>query len=363
MLLAVAGLLVRSVQHASTKDRGFSLDAVSMVQLEFPGHYGKAKRASIAEAFRRELENRAGARNVARASLAPTPGSPIRVEAIFDIPDQGRKRPGVSGRIDVSASYFDVLGIPITAGRSFAASDAPDRAAIVNESFGRRFWPGESALGRTILWGGVPLEVVGVARDAHLSTLDSVEPLLFVPLPAGASGVFLIRDTATATALARAVTTAAERIDARVHAEVVSGPAWIARAMTMSLFGARIVGGIGGLALVLATVGLFSVSAYAVQQRTREIGIRMALGARPIDVLRTILGPASRAMLKGLLVGAVGALCTSFVLRGFLFGLSPLDPITYAATALLLMAAGLVASYLPARRAVRVEPTVALRYE
>jgi hypothetical protein len=349
------------VQHASTKDRGFSLDDVSLVELDFPGTYGTAARARIAERFRRELEALAGARNVALASLAPTPGRPIRAEAIFDIPDRDRKRPGVSARIDVTPGYFDVLRIPIVAGRGFAASDLPDRAAVVNESFGRRLWPGESALGKTILWGGAPLEVVGVARDAHLATLDTVEPLLFLPLPAGAGGVFLVRDSASA--LSRALTAAAEQIDARVHAEVVSGPVWISRAMTLSLFGARIVGGIGLLALVLATVGLFSVCAYAVERRTREIGIHMALGARPIEVLRTVLGPAARVMLKGLVTGALGALCTSFVLQGFLFGLSPLDPFTYAATALLLMAAGLAASYLPARRAIRVEPTVALRYE
>jgi putative ABC transport system permease protein len=143
----------------------------------------------------------------------------------------------------------------------------------------------------------------------------------------------------------------------------VSGPDWVARALRLSLFGARIVGGIGLLALALAGVGLFSVSVYSVQRRTREIGIRMALGARPRDVLRAVLGPAARTLLRGLLVGAAGTLCGAFLLRGFLFGLSPLDPFGYFATALLLLAAGLVASYLPARRALSVEPTVALRYE
>jgi ABC-type antimicrobial peptide transport system permease subunit len=125
------------------------------------------------------------------------------------------------------------------------------------------------------------------------------------------------------------------------------------------------VGGVGVMALALATLGLFSVCAYAVQQRTREIGIRMALGARDAHVLQAVLGPAALAIARGFVIGGVGAVGLGFLMRhwDWLNGVSPLDPVTYAGVVVLLVTAGLVASYLPARRAMKVEPTVALRYE
>jgi predicted permease len=363
MLLSAAGLLVRSIQHLATKDLGYSVDDVLFVGLEPPNTHSRVQRASTATQLADSLAERVGAANVATASLGPNPGRPAGTEVYFDIIDRGTRRAGKATTIHVSATYLDVLRIPLVAGRRFTATDVPGTAAIVNEAFVRELSPHASPIGQTIAYGGAAREIVGVANDAHLGALDAVEPVILQPAAPHAVRVLMVRGADAG--LAAAVRPLMTHIDPDTYVEVERGPTWIARVTSLSLFGARLIGGIGVLTLALATLGLFSVSAYTVQQRTREIGIRRALGAQPGHIARAVLAPASSAMARGLVVGGAGAGGLAFLMDRWqwLSGLSPYDPLTYVGVVVLLALSGLVASYVPARRAMAVEPTVALRYE
>jgi ABC-type antimicrobial peptide transport system permease subunit len=175
--------------------------------------------------------------------------------------------------------------------------------------------------------------------------------------------VFVVRDSEERAK--RAVPPLLAALDPALRAEVVSGTTWLAHSSQGSGFIVRLVGEFGAFTLALATLGLFSLSEYTVRQRTREIGIRAALGARAGHVLAAVLRPASRALVNGLLAGSVGAACTGFVMRRFNLpaGVHPLDVANYAGVALVLALAGLLAAYRPARRALRIQPGEALRYE
>jgi len=360
MLLAASGLLVRSVQHMSQRDLGYKVDGLVFVGLEFPSTYTREQRTTLAGRIVSELQGVAGPGNLAAASTGPRPGRPVGVEVYLDL--LGPRVSAKAWALQVSPEYFDLLRVPMVAGRPFSASDAPGDVAIVNEAFARAFSPRDTVVGQTIAQARGRYTIVGVARDAYLGSLDVVEPMIFRPVTPESTRFVMIRDEGGRASLIRARLAS---LDPGLHADLLSGPSWIGRATAFSLFGARMIGGVGVLALALATLGLFSVFAYSVQQRTREIGVRRALGARPAHIVKAVLGPATKAIARGLVIGGAGAVALAFLMRrwDWLNGLSPLDPLTYAGVLLLLVAAGLAASYLPARRAMKVEPTVALRYE
>jgi predicted permease len=362
MLLAASGLLVRSVQHMSQRDLGYKVDGLVFVGLEFPSTYTREQRTTLAGRIVSELQGVAGPGNLAAASTGPRPGRPIGTEVYFDLMGPRKKVVAKAWALSVSPEYLDLLRVPVVAGRGLTTADAPEEVALVNEAFARAFSPAETVVGQTIAQARGRSTIVGVARDAYLGALDSVEPMVFRPATAETTRFVMLRDEG---GRASTIRPRLAQIDPSLHADVLSGPAWIGRVSAFSLFGARMIGGVGVLALALATLGLFSVSAYSVQQRTREIGVRMALGARPPHIVRAVLGPTAKAIARGLVIGGAGAVALAFLMRqwDWLNGLSPLDPLTYAGVLLLLVVAGLAASYLPARRAMTVEPTVALRYE
>jgi ABC-type antimicrobial peptide transport system permease subunit len=249
--------------------------------------------------------------------------------------------------------------MPIVAGRDIEASDG-DEAVLVNQAMARNLWPGESALGKVIIDGG-ERRVVGVVRDASMYRLDRVENVLFRPIDRTRVPVMLIRSSSPA--VTQLVTAAAERIDPRVHVRVDSIAANVERQLGSLRTIAALAGVLGLIALVLATVGVFSVFAYFVQRRTREIGIRTALGASPTRVVMLVLRDTGRAIVAGIAIGLVAAIGVARLMQSELFGASAFDPVVFAATALLLAAAGAVATYVPARRAARIDPMLALRYE
>jgi putative ABC transport system permease protein len=363
ILLVVAGLLVRSVGYAHTKDRGYSLDDVAVVTLEYPGHRSRALRTAFVEQLASSLENAAGSASVAAASVAPMTAGRSAGDTPMEIVAGGTRVIAPAQQVQVGGAYFDVLRIPIATGRAFDRSDTPDAAVMVNEAFVRRFWPQENPIGKTLVWDNKARTVVGVARDAHLMSLEQVDPLVFRPIGRDAHRVFLVRGERAASSL---VESAARRIDPAVHVETIAGSEWLLRATRRSLLGARLIGALGAFALVLAAFGLFTVSAFVVQQRTHEIGIRMALGARPRHVCETVLRPAAAAMSRGCITGAIGAVTIAVVVRqsmfGF-FGLSLFDWPTYAGVALVLLTSGIAAACVPAWRAMRCDPMIALRHE
>jgi hypothetical protein len=270
---------------------------------------------------------------------------------------------------EVSPGYFGVLHIPIVAGRALAAADRHRPAIVINESMARHFWQtAAGAVGRHILVespsGGFnrpgDLEIVGVARDVYTTSLSAIEHTIYQPLSGRVLPQILVADTAPALdATVRLV----GRIEPRLRVRASSLAANLGPRLRASRTAATLGTAMGGLALALAAIGIFAVFACSVQQRTREIGVRMALGARPMQVVRLVLQSGALALVSGALVGALGAAGASKILRRFLFGLSPVDPGAYLAVLLVVTGAAAVATYWPARRATRVDPVHALRYE
>jgi len=292
----------------------------------------------------------------------------------FDI--EGQPKPTLAaGTPKIDAGYFKTMGIPLLAGREFTASDtaAAPNVAIVSERVVREYFPGgpSEALGRrvrlcdTCEW----LSVVGVVAEIRQRGLDqAVQPMIYAPFQQDRSGfvrfVAFVARTATPAS-------AAEGIRAEIRRAAPDLP--IASALTMDeavaasvappRFRMWLLGLFATTATLIATCGIYGLMAYAVTQRRREIGVRMALGAERRDVLRLVLTRALRIIVAGLIVGLAGAAGVTRVLQTFLFGVTPTDPIAFTIVTLLLMAVGLMAAWLPARRATRIDPCAALRAE
>ena len=264
----------------------------------------------------------------------------------------------------VSGGYFDVLRIPILWGRNFLPSDTGGRPVIVNETFARRFWPGDNAVGKTFLSrhkDPVEHEVVGVVKNAFTEKVDRVDPTFYRVFGGALDPRLLIqRDNHAARARVEGIVTS---LDSRVRVQIRPLAANFAGEVAMSRRTATISGVLGSLALALAIVGMFGVFAYAVQQRIREFGIRVALGAKPVDLVLLVLSGSTRPVIIGLLLGFLGAIASARMLRHLLFGLSPFDVVTFAGVASIVAVAGSAASCVPVRRAVRLDPVQALRYE
>jgi putative ABC transport system permease protein len=270
----------------------------------------------------------------------------------------------------VSPDYFATMGIPLVRGRAFDARDkegAPP-VAIINEAMARRFWPDEDPVGsRLTSYGGVSREIVGVVRDVKNRELsEAAGPQLYTPFPQ-TPWPFLavvVRTTADPATLSGTLRQTVAALDPDLAAgEVRTIDDYLAQSVATPRFNAALTAAFAALALFLAGCGLYGVMSYSVAQRTREIGIRMALGANPTDVRSMVVGQALRMGVTGLAIGVVGALAAARLLAGLLFDISPSDPPTLATVCGMLLAVVLIAAYFPARRATRVDPMVALRSE
>jgi hypothetical protein len=253
-----------------------------------------------------------------------------------------------------------VLKIPVVSGRNFTPEDAGRPVMMINETLARQYWPGESALGKMLV-SDKPREIVGVVKDVYTTQLGSIAPTMYWPMSGRWMPLVLLRDRGVA-AIDR-VTALVKQIEpkAEVRPEPLSEN--LRRQLEPSLYAAALAGGLGMLALLMASIGMSGVFAYVVRQRTREIGIRMALGAQPAQVVRLVLASSGRALAAGLGVGLAGALGLSRLMVHQLNGVSPFDPLAYAGVLVALIAAAAAASALPARRAARVDPVTALRWE
>ena len=360
VLLTSAGLLLRGVVQARAIDPGLRVDGLAIAKIELPEEAYDITRATV---FLRELTD--GLRDAGLRSFGFTSTEPFGATSRFvgiRLAGEGKERTQNIEWMSVSPDYFQTLGIPMTEGRAFVAADAQG-AAIVNETTARRYWNGRNAVGQSVIVGGNrPVQVVGVVKDTLIDGLDDVPPLLFLPLARAQADdfprlLFESDERVTAAAVTRLVGQMERR--ARVEIQPLGDRLNEQLAdLALAPLAASVLGLFG---LGLATVGMFGVFGYVVRQRTREIGIRIALGARSSEIIRLVLTGSSRPVAAGLAVGIAGALGASRVLRSELYGVSPLDPLTYGAVALLLAAAAMAASYLPARRAARLNPTQALR--
>jgi putative ABC transport system permease protein len=273
--------------------------------------------------------------------------------------------------------YFKAMGIPLTGGRGFDELDAQGKPAvlIISEQMADRYWPGEDPLGKRITFDSDKvqsgkakwIEVVGVVKGVrHSNVKTEPEPQMYVPHEqlCTSSMSVVVRSTADQEAMIGAIRDAIHRIDedqpiynARATSELISESAATSRFTTLAL------SAFAGVALLLAIVGIYGVMSYLVVQRTREIGIRMALGAHRRGVIRLVVGHGMKLALAGVTLGLAGALALTRLMSSLLFDMSPTDPLTFAAVSLILAAVSLVATYVPARRASRVDPMLALRHE
>jgi predicted permease len=371
VLLVGAGLFLRSLQHAITVDPGFDADnvVVASVDLETQG-YSEAR----GRAFYTQLSERVaalpGVSGVTLARNVPLSGDGGRRLAVI----QGYEpRQGEDMEFNfnvVGHDYFEVMRVPLVRGRGFTAADregAP-QVAVVNETFAARFWPGEDPLGKqlTFFSGAESVEIVGVARDGKYQTLTEESlPYIFRPFLQDYEAMTLharvAGDNAAIIALLRDEIRALDSqlpILSLTQMESETAFATLPQRVAAALLGACSV-----LAMLLAAVGLYGVVAYAVSTRTREIGIRMALGAGRGTVVRLVLGNSMRFVVLGLAIGMALSLLAGRAIQSFLGGVSFADPVALLVAPLVLIACALGAAYLPARRAAHIEPTRALRYE
>jgi predicted permease len=377
VILICAGLFVRSLAKAQELDPGFETDnlVTMMVDLNLLAYDQQAVLR-----FFPELQRRVGAlpgvRSAALASEMPLMDSrqsrgPVVKEGELDPPpNQGV----ISECSLVTPKYFETLGMPLVRGRDFNEHDDADapRVVVVNQAFARKFYGDEEgAMGKRFRFAqGTPLmEIVGIARDGYYSTLYQGNQI-YMFLPAyqhPRARMTLIVGAQSAGALETVVESARREIaqmDARLP---VFGVMMAEENLSLAYWGARVAAGMastfGVLALVLATMGLYSVMTYTVSQRTREIGIRMALGATLRDVLGLVVSQGLRMALVGVALGLAGAFALTRVLERLLLGVGTTDFVTFVGVPALLIAVALLACYIPARRAARVNPLVALRHE
>ena len=354
ILLVGAGLALQGVRHIGKNNPGFQIAGVSVVSFELPA---RASDARHMQEFYRQLRSEL-ARSEPLAVTAREPLTSSHWAADFQPSGQAARLFRAIEYQEVTGGYFDALRIPIVAGRNFEAADESRNVMLVNESLAREVWPDELPVGQTVRSRRLTWEIVGVVKDAYTSDLDHIEPAFYVPFRGDNAPKIL-----ASPAEADAVAAIARQIEPGVRTQALPLQANVDRWFSIARIGAEIPGALGIFALILATVGMSGVFAYVVEQRTKEIGIRMALGARPAGVARLALAGSSRAVIAGLCVGVPCAMLGSRLMRGVLYGVSPLDPIAYLSVACILAGAALAASYAPARRAARVDPLTALRHE
>lgn len=371
VLLLAALLLLRAFKSAVDIDPGFEPAGViaASLDLSIAGYTGET-----AQPFYRAMLDEAraipGAVDAALAVQTPLEGSSFGMGAVR-VPELSEEAQLSPDWNIVSPEFFRTLRLPIVKGRAFTDADREGaaRVAIVNERFAERAWPGQDAIGRLVVTDRGELRIVGVVRDARLRIIgDPPAPYFFVPLyqqPFLRTKLFVRHDPSIAsTAIIPPLRDAVRRTNPYLPVVSTMDMAEVAAfGLIPQRLAATLAGTLGAAGLMLAALGLYGLMAYAVASRTREIGIRQALGADPRRVIRMFVRQGMKLAVIGASVGIVLGLGVAFAIQGLLFGVSPVDPLALAATVAAMLAVGLAASYLPARRAANVTPLAALRAE
>lgn len=378
VLLVAAGLFLRALDRGRHVDLGFDPSNVAVAGFDVgASRYDAAKGRAFFRALRDAMARTPGvvAVSYARALPLTTDNSvDLRIDGSAADAPTADGTPVRFGEVD--AGYFEVMRTPIVEGRGFTAAD-DERAppvAVVNQAFVRRYWPATApagALGRTFRRGGATVTVVGVARDAKYASIgEPLRPFVYFAIAQAAApgradhAELLVRTSGPPARLAPAIRAAVRALDPALPAPTVTTlGAETGGVLLPQRVAALVTAVLGLVGLLLAAVGLYGIVAYLVGQRTREIGVRLALGARRRDVLRLVLGDGMRPVAAGMAAGLVLAVGATRLLTAFLFGVSPLDAVTFAGGAAVLAAVALAASYLPARRAAATDPVRALRAE
>jgi putative ABC transport system permease protein len=374
VLLVTAGLLVNSFVRLQRVDPGFSVDQVTLVGAVLPTTKYPDGRRQVAF-YEAVLENLDGRSDVPSAAVVfPSPLNRSQASSTFVIEgrDPSRAEKPFASFASISPNYFRTIGIPLVAGRTFTPRDrAPlPPVVIVNAALARRYWPNEHAVGQRMRLGDDDeqwMTVVGVVGDSRSLGLDQAPapmfylPIYQMPLPFMS---IVVRSAAGTAAVASAVRSAQRAVDADLPLGTVRPLRDVVNAAVAEpRFRTTLVGAFAVMALVLAAVGVYGLISYGVAMRTREIGIRVALGAQPRQVLLPVIREGLMLTIAGIMLGALGSLAATRLLAGLLFEVDATDPLTFILAALALLTTGLIASYVPSRRTLNVDPLTALRAE
>jgi len=379
MLLIGAGLMLRSLIKMLQVDPGFVPQRVLAMRTTFSFSKYKAgpELVTVIKQVLAKVEAVPGVMSAAISSAYPLEPEALSAgAAAFSGPFmiEGREvaaaeAPPVGGQVVVSNDYFRTLGIPLKAGREFADTDDGEfLVAVINEAAKRQYWAQEDPIGKRISGdnGASWLTIVGVVGDVRDFGLDQkVTPEIYTPHSEGAApSTLIVRTMGDPRGLAEAISKAVHDVDPQT---AVTHALTLEQARSESIASPRVTASLlavfAGLALLIAGAGIGGIMALAVSQRTREIGIRIALGAQPLNVMRMVLGQGLLLAIVGVGIGAVGALALTGLVKTLLFEVVPNDPITFLSVAVTLIACGALASFLPARRAASIDPIVALRSE
>ena len=378
VLLIGAGLLLKSLQKVLTVDPGFRTEnlltaAVALPQNAYPDN------EHLLAFHNRLLDATAalpGVKNVATVNIVPLSSSGNTSR--FDIEGHPKASGGdeyEANSRSISANYFPVMGIPLRKGRLFGAQDTPTstHVVIVNQALVKQAFPHDDPIGKRInyTYTGKPnlWEIVGVVGDENVGRLDeNPAPVVYTSLAQEPDSYFslAVRTTGSPLSLAKAVRETIHQIDPSVPVFDIATMSQIIRdspTMLLRAYPAYLIGGFATLALLLAALGIYGLLSYSVTQRTRELGLRMALGAKRRDLLRLVVGSGIKLTIVGVFVGTIAGFAVARVLASLLFGVGPTDLPTFFGVAALIILAASFASYVPARRAARVDPMVALRWE
>jgi putative ABC transport system permease protein len=374
VLLIGATLLIRSFGKLLDVNPGFRTQDLlaARVSLLEPRYGAPDGRTGFFQEVLARVKALPGVDNAAFINAPPlapsiTAGLPVDVE--------GGSKPeaeeGPRARVlNVSPGYFKTMGIPLPLGRDFTERDTHNSApvAIISQSFARRGWPGQNPLGKRfkLLRGQQWIQVVGVAGDVRRRLVEQPESAMYFPIvqrpPNGA--YLVVHSTQNPSVMSPALRDIVRAVDKYEPLSSISSmKELISQSVTEPRFRTLLLGIFAGLAFLMAMVGIYGIVSYSVGQRTHEIGIRMALGAERRDVLGLVVGQGMAVTLIGIAVGLVAAFGLTRLLASFLYGVGPTDPITFVAVSAVFIAVAVLASYIPARRAMKVDPMVALRYE
>jgi putative ABC transport system permease protein len=375
LLLTGAGLFVRTLRNLRTLDLGFAAENVLQVRIN-PRASGY-KQEQLPDLYRRLLERLNSAPGIQYTSMAGSgfrSGSSrsccISVEGYTHRPDEDREVPTNS----VTPGYFQTMGLPLLLGRDFTTLETGGRQgefpkiAIINETMARYYFGKANPVGKRFGWGDSPqltydTEIIGVVKDANYGSLrDKARRLIYFPNQGG--NLLVARAAGPAATVAATIRREIQAVDKSLEISDISAvPQLRDQALIQERLLAELSGFFGLLALLLACIGLYGVMSYGVARRTHEIGVRMALGARRVDVVRLVMRATMSLVVVGLIAGLGAALATTHLIESLLYGLTPNDPLTIGLAGLLLVTVAALAGYLPARRAARVDPMEALRHE
>ncbi len=378
VLLMGAGLLINSFMHLRNLHPGFRANhlltmKIPLSEVKYPD---KERRSPFYAEVLRRVQALPGVQSAAVAGNLPLTydgdSMPIGIEGRTDPPPD--QRPDVILRV-VGPGYFSTMGIPLVRGRDFSEQDKADsaRVVIVSEKTARHFWPGENPIGKRLKPGStnrnIPwIEIIGVVKDVRQNDFVS-EPKMQMYMPyqqlnSFAPNALVVRTNVEPLSLAGAVRNAIWAVDKdQPVSNLRSMDEIVSEAVARQRFSMLLLGIFAALAMVLAAVGIYGVMSYSIAQRTREIGLRIALGAQKSDVLKMILRQGLRFVAAGLAIGLAASFVLTRVMASLLFGISATDPATFVSISLVLIAVALLASYIPAVRAMKIDPMLALRYQ